>query len=114
MTNNEEKYPEPHEFRPKRFMNPDGTINNDDTILAFGFGRRVCVGQHFASASVWQTIVALLASFLIEKPKDDDLKDLKDPREIFLAGLTVAAKPFNCSIRLRTAEMAGLVRNLGL
>jgi cytochrome P450 len=115
MTNDEEKYPEPHKFMPERFMNPDGTINSDDTILAFGFGRRVCVGQHFAGASVWRTIAALLAAFSIEKPKDDDdLKHLNDPRDIFRTGAVVAADPFKCSIHARNPEMAELVRNLDL
>jgi cytochrome P450 len=31
---------EPHLFKPERFLTPDGKLNGDDQILAFGFGRR--------------------------------------------------------------------------
>ncbi|KAK7037753.1 hypothetical protein VNI00_010714 [Paramarasmius palmivorus] len=37
MTHDEELYPDPDEFKPERFLNGNGNIND---ILAFGFGRR--------------------------------------------------------------------------
>lgn len=40
MTRDESIYKEPNEFRPERFFNADGTLNDDDTVLAYGFGRR--------------------------------------------------------------------------
>lgn len=40
MTHNENAYPDPYSFKPERFFTSDGTLNDDDTILAFGFGRR--------------------------------------------------------------------------
>ena len=36
-------YPEPHEFRPERFLKPDGQLDPDvmdPSIACFGFGRR--------------------------------------------------------------------------
>jgi hypothetical protein len=65
MTHDEELYPDPDEFKPERFLNSNGNIND---ILAFGFGRRcriawfrvrriradlcgrVCVGRHLADS----------------------------------------------------------------
>ncbi|KAJ7205366.1 cytochrome P450 [Mycena rebaudengoi] len=55
------------EFNPERYLNPDGNLNDDDTVLAFGFGRRVCVGRYAADATVWATIVSVLATFRIAK-----------------------------------------------
>lgn len=40
MTRDEARYPDPEDLKPERYMNPDGTLNDDDLILAFGFGRR--------------------------------------------------------------------------
>lgn len=40
MTHDETKYPDPMAFKPERFINPDGSLNDDDRIMAFGFGRR--------------------------------------------------------------------------
>jgi cytochrome P450 len=35
-----EVYTDPDEFIPERFLNDDGTINDDDVHLSFGYGRR--------------------------------------------------------------------------
>lgn len=40
MTRDESVYPDPDRFSPERFLNDDGTLNDDDTIITFGFGRR--------------------------------------------------------------------------
>ena len=40
MTHDEENYPRPNEFIPERFLNEQGGLNDDNTILAYGFGRR--------------------------------------------------------------------------
>jgi len=42
MNHDEEKYDEPYKFKPERFFDESGNINDDDRILAYGFGRR-CV-----------------------------------------------------------------------
>jgi len=46
MTRDEIAYPEPENFRPERFIDENGRLNGDDSALAFGFGKRVCVGRH--------------------------------------------------------------------
>lgn len=40
MVHDESVYPQPDVFIPDRFMTQDGQVNDNDTILAFGFGRR--------------------------------------------------------------------------
>jgi len=40
MLNDERRYPDPFIFRPERFIDESGNLNDDDKILAFGFGRR--------------------------------------------------------------------------
>ncbi|KAF7346478.1 hypothetical protein MSAN_01875900 [Mycena sanguinolenta] len=77
MGHDKSKYPNPDEFNPERFLNADGQLNTDDHILAFGFGRRICVGRYAADATVWATIVSVLSTFDIAKPKDATGKEIK-------------------------------------
>ncbi|KAF7374580.1 hypothetical protein MSAN_00342600 [Mycena sanguinolenta] len=63
-------YPEPERFNPDRFLTADGKLNDDETVLTFGFGRRICVGRHIADATLWITLVSVLATFNIAKAKD--------------------------------------------
>ncbi|KAJ6508728.1 cytochrome P450 [Mycena sanguinolenta] len=76
MTRDESIYSDPERFDPERFFTADGKLNDDDTILAFGFGRRICVGRHTADASVWATIVSVLSTYNIAKAKDDTGKEI--------------------------------------
>ena len=39
MLNDERDYPEPHEFKPERFLKNDSSVR-DPMEIAFGFGRR--------------------------------------------------------------------------
>ena len=34
------RYPNPESFCPERFIASDGTLSDDDLVVAFGFGRR--------------------------------------------------------------------------
>jgi cytochrome P450 len=69
MTHDESVYPEPFAFKPERFFDNNGELDDDNKILAYGFGRRylpssftivnalsqwhrLCAGEHLASATV--------------------------------------------------------------
>jgi len=47
MTHDKSVYPEPFAFKPERFFDKNGDLNDDERILAYGFGRR-----YFLSATV--------------------------------------------------------------
>ena len=71
MTHDEFRYPNPHMFLPERFLNDDGSLKpNDCENIVFGFGRRNCVGRHFADTSIWSVIAKVLAVFTILNPLD--------------------------------------------
>ena len=75
ILHDDEAYPNPSIFNPDRFITPDGQLNKDvrdPAVAAFGFGRRVCPGKNLAKDSLWISIVSILASFTIEKAKDED------------------------------------------
>ncbi|KAH9981018.1 cytochrome P450 [Lactifluus volemus] len=66
-------YPEPDVFRPERFLNPDGSLRDDPILVsAFGYGRRICPGRHFADATIFITVASLFSVFNISKGQSED------------------------------------------
>lgn len=58
-------YPEPHVFRPERFLK-DGKLDTsvrDPDDRVFGSGRRICPGKHFANRAIFLRIATILATF---------------------------------------------------
>ncbi|KAF7357517.1 O-methylsterigmatocystin oxidoreductase [Mycena sanguinolenta] len=104
MTRDESIYHEPNRFNPDRFFTADGKLEEDETILAFGFGRRICPGRHHADATIWATIVSVLSTFNIAKAKDATGKEIDiDPK--YSDGMISHPEAFACSITPRS-EMA--------
>ncbi|KAG2366030.1 cytochrome P450 [Suillus spraguei] len=70
-----EVYPEPDEFKPQRWMDDQGRLRDDLAFFTFGFGRRVCPGQHVANRSVFINSLLILWAFKLsldpKKPQDD-------------------------------------------
>ncbi|KAJ7259494.1 cytochrome P450 [Mycena haematopus] len=109
MTHDESIYPEPEWFNPDRFFTADGKLNDDDTVLAFGFGRRMCPGRHNADDTVWATIVSVLSTFSIAKVKDSTGKEIEiDPD--YSDGVVSHPQPFTCSIIPRSETAKNLVQ----
>ena len=47
-----EYFPDPEKFNPQRWFDGDGKLRDDLRLFSFGNGRRVCPGQHMATACV--------------------------------------------------------------
>ncbi|KAJ6508744.1 cytochrome P450 [Mycena sanguinolenta] len=109
MTRDESIYLKPDQFNPDRFFTADGKLNDDDTILAFGFGRRLCVGRHTADASVWGTIVSVLSTFNIAKAKDATGKEINIDLD-YSDAMVSHPEPFECSITPRSETASSLVQ----
>ncbi|THU92354.1 cytochrome P450 [Dendrothele bispora CBS 962.96] len=58
-------FPEPEEFRIDRWLDKDGQFFEEQHTLIFGFGRRVCPGQHVANRSLFIATALLLWAFRI-------------------------------------------------
>ncbi|KAJ7578131.1 cytochrome P450 [Mycena floridula] len=108
MSRDEKMYPDPEVFNPERFFNPDGTLNDDDVSFTFGFGRRICVGRHFANATMWLAMASFLAMFNVGKAKD---KDGNDVPVIERYSDSVFSQPdsFKCTITPRSKQVVGLI-----
>ncbi|ESK95891.1 cytochrome p450 [Moniliophthora roreri MCA 2997] len=107
MTHDEEVYPEPYNFKPERFLNANTNIND---VLAYGFGRRICVGRHLADAVLWLSFAPVLACFNIEKEKDEHGNET-DPPENYSdgPGLFFHPLPFRYTITPRHADVESLI-----
>ncbi|KAJ7483541.1 cytochrome P450, partial [Mycena latifolia] len=110
ILNDEEMYPDPHAFKPERFLK-DGKLNpsvRDPDTAAFGFGRRICPGKNMAMASLWITIASMLATLDIKKERDATGKEV-EPSYAYFPGLISAPLPFECSITPRSRQAADII-----
>ncbi|KAF9528289.1 cytochrome P450 [Crepidotus variabilis] len=54
------RYPDPTAFKPERFDGDDSKMSQVN--IAFGYGRRVCPGQHIASSYLFAIVATVLAT----------------------------------------------------
>nr|BAL05079.1 cytochrome P450 [Phanerodontia chrysosporium] len=107
-------YPNPSDFDPTRHLpkNNEAASQPDPRTYCFGFGRRVCPGQHLADASVWLACATMLAAFNIEKLVASD-GTVIDVEPEYTSGTVSHPKPFKCSIKPRSARANALI-NAGM
>ncbi|KAF8973005.1 cytochrome P450 [Flammula alnicola] len=110
MTHDEDVYPDSFAFKPERFFDANGELNDDSEILAYGFGRRICVGRYMASSTVWLVIATVLACFNIGTAKDEFGNDIEINGDYDDFGLIQHKCPFKCSITPRSAMVHELIK----
>ncbi|KAG1871592.1 cytochrome P450 [Suillus subluteus] len=71
-----EVFPEPDAFKPQRWINDQGLLRDDLTNFLYGFGRRVCPGQHVANRSVFIGTVLILWAFQLTLDPTQPLDDM--------------------------------------
>ncbi|KAL2280254.1 hypothetical protein FJTKL_12706 [Diaporthe vaccinii] len=102
-------YPDPFTFKPERYMAPHN--DPDPSQVAFGYGRRSCSGRYFADASVYITVVRLLAVFNVRKATDANGKDIPVKLEA-VEGMVNRPKPFAFKVEPRSPHHADLLRRI--
>ncbi|KAJ3537685.1 hypothetical protein NMY22_g5493 [Coprinellus aureogranulatus] len=98
MHRNERDYPEPHLFRPERFLTPNGSqldTNVPEPVALFGFGRRICPGRHMALSMMYMGIASILSVFDVSKALDEDGNTITPSGE-FTSSLSSRPVPFKC------------------
>ncbi|KAK9766918.1 hypothetical protein K7432_003635 [Basidiobolus ranarum] len=77
-----ERFASPEKFLPERFLNKEGDeskILEDWDHHAFGAGRRICAGSHFADQQVWVAVAGIIWAFNVvecsKTPVGDLLRD---------------------------------------
>ncbi|KAI0674497.1 CyP450 monooxygenase [Trametes maxima] len=106
----ENRYPNPREFLPERFLK-DGKLNPDvldPGEFAFGYGRRVCPGRHFAEASLFLIVSSVLHTLSVTAPLDDTGNPVKLEGKM-TSGVISYPEPFECVIKPRAPWAEALI-----
>ncbi|KAJ7491019.1 cytochrome P450 [Mycena latifolia] len=109
MMHDESVYPDPFVFDPERFKGDNPQADPRDCV--FGFGRRICAGQHLAETSLWIQMVMSLATVTISKPADEDGRTI-EPKVEFTTAIVSHVKPFRYQIAPRSPRALALVRQV--
>ncbi|KAJ7706284.1 cytochrome P450 [Mycena rosella] len=105
ILHNETMFPQPHEFKPERFIPQEGKEPPlRPESVAFGFGRRICPGRYLALDSAWIAIVSILKTYNIDKALDADGKYIT-PEVDYTVGIVSHPKPFKCSFTIRSEAL---------
>jgi len=110
MTWDENIYHDPKVFKPERYLPiPNG---NGEPFLqsVFGFGRRVCPGQHLAEAGIWLITATVLSKFQILPGESAEAHLPMQDR--FVTTLTSHPAPFRCDIRPRSDEASRFIEQI--
>lgn len=78
----EKLWPEPHEFRPERFLTRHKDVDmkgHNFELMPFGSGRRACPGIPIALRMVHLTLASLLHCFEVTRPSDEEIDMTESP-----------------------------------
>ncbi|XP_026725872.1 cytochrome P450 6k1-like [Trichoplusia ni] len=78
----EEKYPQPDEWRPERFINSSDNDNHDFSFLPFGEGPRFCIGKRYGMTQIRCALAQLITKYRFES--DSEYKVVSDPYSVLL------------------------------
>ncbi|KAG9031667.1 hypothetical protein FS837_002917 [Tulasnella sp. UAMH 9824] len=90
-------YKDPSTFNPDRFIDDPNIL--DPREWAFGFGRRICPGNHLALQLTWIFVVSILWGFEIARPEGEP--PLENDADRFDFDFLSSPKPFRCDFILR-------------
>lgn len=87
---------DPEKFRPERFLDDSSRITNTERFMAFGQGRRRCLGEQLARACLFTFFVGILQKFRLELPENGT-----KPTMEMLPGIVFSPKPYKIVFKAR-------------
>lgn len=91
-----EHWGDPHVFRPERFLDADNKISNTERFVSFGQGKRKCLGEALARASLFIFTVGILQKFSLGIPPNGQM-----PENRSQAGLLTTPTPYEIVFKFR-------------
>lgn len=111
MSRDERHYSSPDEFNPDRYIPlEEGGKGEPLPEGPFGFGRRVCPGQHLALAGVYIAVATLLATMDLNCPVDER-GEIILPKVSFSNGLSGVPDSFRCIMAVRSERARQLLQS---
>ncbi|XP_021955195.1 methyl farnesoate epoxidase [Folsomia candida] len=86
----------PDLFNPERFLE-NGKVVNADKLIPFGLGKRYCLGEVLARATLFTYFVTMIQNYTFSKSEDHPQTSLKG-----IPGLTLSPQKFYAVIKQRT------------
>ncbi|KAF5315063.1 hypothetical protein D9619_007436 [Psilocybe cf. subviscida] len=108
ISRDDRRYKDPEAFKPERFFDEDGSLNDDNIDYSFGFGRRTCPGRHMARATIWLSMATTLWAFNIAKTKDASGNEIPINVE-YTDGTISHPYPHVCSITPRSPRTGEII-----
>ncbi|KZV94869.1 cytochrome P450 [Exidia glandulosa HHB12029] len=108
MLHDPEKYPDPMDFKPERFLDqpsPEDMINEDPTRYVFGFGQRKCPGRLLADSFLFLLAAKTLATVHISETVDMEGKPLSPDALDYSSGTVSQPPAFTCTVRRRRSSL---------
>jgi cytochrome P450 family 2 subfamily U polypeptide 1 len=95
-------WPDPHSFRPERFLSPDGLkVAHSDFLMPFSVGKRECLGKTLAEKEFFLFFAGLAHRFRFDPAEGAPLPST-DPKDDTSLGIVRTAPTFFMKITKRT------------
>uniref|UniRef100_A0AC34FIA1 Cytochrome P450 n=1 Tax=Panagrolaimus sp. ES5 TaxID=591445 RepID=A0AC34FIA1_9BILA len=89
---NKKIFPEPHKFKPERFIDEKGGLKKVEELIPFSIGKRQCLGESLARMELFLFIANFYNLYKVSPIDPSNLPSLaKTP------GVTVQPKEFSCN-----------------
>ncbi|KAL8615093.1 hypothetical protein ACOMHN_009169 [Nucella lapillus] len=72
-----EIWEDPEDFRPERFIGPDGKLTRPDEFIPFSAGRRMCLGESLARMELFLYLATIIQHFRFLPPEEGQLPSLE-------------------------------------
>ncbi|KAK4555386.1 hypothetical protein LTR86_007683 [Recurvomyces mirabilis] len=112
------RYPDADSFRPERWLEPSWptfkepltTHPNLQNFSAFGFGRRICAGQHIAERSLYIEIAKIAWCCHISQVENETGIPIPPPDYDYVAGFNTHPKDFMFNLKARPGRIEVIER----